>query len=163
AKVLWPGMGRASWTGSWRRAHDHNETINEEVLACASARPSCPTISPARSLAPRKDRSPASPSRSRTCTTSPASAPAAATPAWPAPQAPATANASVVQKLLDGGASIIGKTVCDEFFYSVAGVNAHYGTPVNPRAPGRIPGGSSSGSASAAAAGACDLAIGSDT
>jgi amidase len=45
----------------------------------------------------------------------------------------------------------------------VAGVNAHYGTPVNPRAPGRIPGGSSSGSASATAAGACDFALGSDT
>ncbi len=68
-----------------------------------------------------------------------------------------------VQKLLDAGATITGKTVCDEFFYSVAGVNAHYGTPVNPRAPGRLPGGSSTGSASAAASGACDIAIGSDT
>ena len=58
---------------------------------------------------------------------------------------------------------IIGKTVCDEFFFSVTGANAHYGTPVNPRAPGRLPGGSSSGSASAAAAGACDFALGSDT
>ena len=69
----------------------------------------------------------------------------------------------VVQKLLDAGATIIGKTICDEFFYSVAGINAHYGTPVNLRAPGRMPGGSSSGSAAAAAAGACDFALGSDT
>ncbi len=84
-------------------------------------------------------------------------------PDWLASQKPATANAAVVQKLLDAGASITGKTVCDEFFYSIAGVNAHYGTPVNPRAPGRLPGGSSSGSASAAASGACDVAIGSDT
>jgi amidase len=65
--------------------------------------------------------------------------------------------------LLLGGATIIGKTVCDEFFFSVTGANAHYGTPVNPRAPGRLPGGSSSGSAAATAAGACDFALGSDT
>ncbi len=84
-------------------------------------------------------------------------------PDWLAAQRPATQNASVVQKLLDAGATITGKTVCDEFFYSLAGVNAHYGTPVNPRAPGRLPGGSSSGSASAAASDACDFAIGSDT
>jgi amidase len=84
-------------------------------------------------------------------------------PDWLAAQRPAMRHASAVQKLLDAGATIIGKTICDEFFYSVAGVNAHYGTPVNPRAPGRIPGGSSSGSASAAAAGACDFALGSDT
>jgi amidase len=58
---------------------------------------------------------------------------------------------------------VIGKTVCDEFFFGVTGANAHYGTPVNPRAPGRLPGGSSSGSAAAAAAGACDFALGSDT
>jgi amidase len=84
-------------------------------------------------------------------------------PDWLAAQKPATKNAAVVQKLLDAGATITGKTVCDEFFYSIAGVNAHYGTPVNPRAPGRLPGGSSSGSASAAASDACDFAIGSDT
>jgi len=84
-------------------------------------------------------------------------------PDWLAAQTPARENASVVQKLLDAGATIIGKTICDEFFYSIAGVNSHYGTPNNPRAPGRLPGGSSSGSASAAASEACDIAIGSDT
>ncbi len=84
-------------------------------------------------------------------------------PDWLAAQKPASKNAVLVQKLLDAGATITGKTICDEFFYSIAGVNAHYGTPVNPRAPGRLPGGSSSGSASAAASDACDVAIGSDT
>ena len=82
---------------------------------------------------------------------------------WLAAQAPASKNAGAVQKLLDAGATVIGKTICDEFFYSVTGANAHYGTPVNPRAPDRLPGGSSSGSAVAAAAGACDVALGSDT
>lgn len=84
-------------------------------------------------------------------------------PDWLAAQQPAAKTAAAVQRLLDAGATVTGKTICDEFFYSVAGVNAHYGTPVNARAPGRIPGGSSSGSASAAASGACDFALGSDT
>jgi amidase len=87
----------------------------------------------------------------------------AGNPDWLAAQAPASRNAAAVQRLLDAGATIIGKTICDEFFYSVAGANAHYGTPANVRAPGRLPGGSSSGSAAAAAAGACDFSLGSDT
>lgn len=84
-------------------------------------------------------------------------------PEWLAASAPATANAAVVERLLNAGATIVGKTVCDEFFYSLAGINEHYGTPRNPRAPGRVPGGSSSGSAAAVAACACDFALGSDT
>jgi amidase len=84
-------------------------------------------------------------------------------PDWLAQQQPAARHAGAVQRLLDAGATIVGKTVCDEFFYSVAGANAHYGTPVNLRAPGRLPGGSSSGSAAATAAGVCDFALGSDT
>ena len=84
-------------------------------------------------------------------------------PTWLATHAPAASTSGCVQRLLDAGASVIGKTVCDEFFFSVTGANAHYGTPVNPRAPGRLPGGSSSGSASAVASGACDFALGSDT
>jgi amidase len=84
-------------------------------------------------------------------------------PEWLAAQAAAKSTAGAVRKLLDAGATVMGKTVCDEFFYSVTGANAHYGTPLNPRAPGRLPGGSSSGSASAAAAGACDIGLGSDT
>src|SRR4029077_14084974 len=84
-------------------------------------------------------------------------------PDWLAAQKPATAHAAAVKKLLDAGATVIGKTICDEFFYSVSGANAHYGTPTNLRAPGRMPGGSSSGSAAATAASACDFALGSDT
>jgi amidase len=84
-------------------------------------------------------------------------------PDWLAAQAPARAHAAAVRAILEAGATVIGKTVCDEFFYSVSGANAHYGTPINPRTPGRLPGGSSSGSASATAAGACDFALGSDT
>ncbi|HZP78203.1 MAG TPA: amidase [Pseudolabrys sp.] len=84
-------------------------------------------------------------------------------PDWLAAQQPATRNAGMVQAILDAGATITGKTVCDEFFFSVAGINAHYGMPVNPHAPGRMPGGSSSGSASATAANTCDFALGSDT
>jgi amidase len=84
-------------------------------------------------------------------------------PDWLAAQKSAPAHAAAVRKLLDAGATLIGKTICDEFFYSVSGANAHYGTPANLRAPGRLPGGSSSGSAAAAAAGVCDFALGSDT
>ncbi len=84
-------------------------------------------------------------------------------PAWRDAHPPAGEHAGAVRSLLDAGATIIGKTVCDEFFYSITGSNAHFGTPINPRSPDRIPGGSSSGSASATASGACDLAIGSDT
>ena len=84
-------------------------------------------------------------------------------PEWLAEQKPATRHAAVVEQIVAAGATITGKTICDEFFYSVAGVNAHYGTPTNLRAPGRIPGGSSSGSAAACGANACDFAVGSDT
>ena len=84
-------------------------------------------------------------------------------PTWLETHAPATTTAGAVQRILDAGATVIGKAICDEFFFSVTGANFHYGTPVNPRAPGRLPGGSSSGSASAVASGACDFALGSDT
>jgi amidase len=84
-------------------------------------------------------------------------------PTWLETHTPASKTAGAVQRVLDAGATVIGKTICDEFFFSVTGANAHYGTPVNPRAPGRLPGGSSSGSASAVASGACDFALGSDT
>jgi amidase len=84
-------------------------------------------------------------------------------PVWYERAEPANRHCSIVDALLEAGATIIGKTVCDEFFYSISGMNTHYGTPTNVRAPGRIPGGSSSGSAAAVAAGACDFAMGSDT
>lgn len=72
-------------------------------------------------------------------------------------------TAPAVQRLLDTGANLAGKTLTDELAWSLAGENAHYGTPENPEAPDRIPGGSSSGSASAVAGGAVDFAIGTDT
>jgi len=84
-------------------------------------------------------------------------------PEWLATHGPAARHSAPVQKILDAGVTITGKTVCDEFFYSVSGTNAHYGTPINARAPGRLPGGSSSGSAAACGAGLCDFALGSDT
>jgi amidase len=68
-----------------------------------------------------------------------------------------------VQTLLDAGASVVGKTITDEVSLGILGENAHDGTPLNPAAPGRVPGGSSSGSASAVAAKACDFALGTDT
>jgi amidase len=40
---------------------------------------------------------------------------------------------------------MVGKTITDELTRGILGENPHYGTPVNPRAPGRVPGGSSSG------------------
>ena len=74
-----------------------------------------------------------------------------------------TRHSWAVQTLLDAGASLIGKTITDEVSLGIVGENPFYGTPVNVRAPGRVPGGSSSGSAAAVAAGLCDTAIGTDT
>ena len=84
-------------------------------------------------------------------------------PDWLRTHAPATRTAPVVQRLLDAGADMLGKTQTDELTFSLNGENAHYGTPVNVNAPGRIPGGSSSGSAAAVAGGLVDFALGSDT
>jgi amidase len=72
-------------------------------------------------------------------------------------------HAWAVQKLLDAGATLVGKTITDEVSLGIMGENAFYGTPRNSRAPDRVPGGSSSGSAAAVAAGLCDLALGTDT
>jgi amidase len=84
-------------------------------------------------------------------------------PDWLRTHEPAATTAPVVQRLLDAGARLVGKTHTDELTWSLTGENAHYGTPVNVNAPGRIPGGSSSGSASAVAAAVVDFAVGSDT
>ena len=56
-----------------------------------------------------------------------------------------------------------GKTVTDELAFSLIGENHFYGTPLNPKAPDRVPGGSSSGSASAVACEIVDFALGTDT
>ena len=84
-------------------------------------------------------------------------------PDWLRTHGPATRTAPVVQRLLDAGAHLVGKTNTDELTWSLTGENAHYGAPVNVNAPERITGGSSSGSASAVAAGVVDFAVGSDT
>ncbi len=84
-------------------------------------------------------------------------------PHWKATHGPAESTAWVVQRLVDAGATMIGKTITDELTRGIFGENMHYGTPVNPRAPGRVPGGSSSGSASAVAGALTDFALGSDT
>ena len=84
-------------------------------------------------------------------------------PDWLATHDAATRTAAVVETLLAAGADMAGKTQTDELTYSLNGENAHYGTPVNVNAPGRIPGGSSSGSAAATAGKLVDFALGSDT
>jgi amidase len=75
----------------------------------------------------------------------------------------AAQHAAVVQALLDAGCGIVGKTTMHELAYGVTGINGWSGTPVNPRYPDRVPGGSSSGSAAAVAANLVDFALGTDT
>jgi amidase len=84
-------------------------------------------------------------------------------PDWLRTHEPATRTAPAVQLVLDAGAHVVGKAHTEEMAWSLTGENAHYGTPININAPGRIPGGSSSGSAAAVAAGLVDFALGSDT
>lgn len=88
---------------------------------------------------------------------------AAGNPQWLATHPVPTKSTPAVDRLRAAGAKLVGKTHTDELAWSLNGENAHYGTPVNPAAPGRIPGGSSSGSAAATAGGLVDFAIGSDT
>ena len=83
-------------------------------------------------------------------------------PDWLRTHPPAESTALVVRQLLDAGARMVGKTLTDELTYSLSGQNVHYGTPVNPAAPDRIPGGSSNGSVSAVAGGLADFALGTD-
>lgn len=84
-------------------------------------------------------------------------------PDWARSNPVPTRHAWAVQRLLDAGATLIGKTITDEVSLGIVGENAFFGTPVNSRAPDRVPGGSSSGSAAAVAAGLCDTALGTDT
>lgn len=80
-------------------------------------------------------------------------------------KAVAKKHAAIVERLLQAGAVVIGKTNMTEFAYSGLGINPHFGTPANPwdRTARRIPGGSSSGAAIAVADGMCCGAVGSDT
>ena len=76
---------------------------------------------------------------------------------------PATADAPCVAAARAAGARIVGKVNLHELAFGGTGINPHFGTPVNPLDPSRIPGGSSSGSAVAVATGEADVAIGTDT
>lgn len=87
----------------------------------------------------------------------------AGNPAWLQSHAAASVTSPLISALLEEGAQCVGRVQTDELAYSLNGQNIHYGTPVNPKAPDCIPGGSSSGSAVAVANGDCDFAIGTDT
>ena len=87
----------------------------------------------------------------------------AGNPAWLDQAAVETTTAWAVQQLLDAGADVAGIARTDEFAYSLAGTNAQYGTPPNPKAPRRISGGSSSGSSSAVSLGHASIGLGTDT
>jgi len=76
---------------------------------------------------------------------------------------PAANDAPVVASAREAGARIVGKTSLTELGWSPNGVNHWSGTPVNPRDPRRLPGGSSSGSAVAVARGEADVSFGTDT
>lgn len=84
-------------------------------------------------------------------------------PDWARRHGPALGHAWIVARLLDAGATITAKTTTVELAFGLEGRNIHYGTPINPKAPDRLPGGSSSGSAAMVAAGSAQVGIGSDT
>ncbi|KAK8712542.1 hypothetical protein V6N13_147779 [Hibiscus sabdariffa] len=84
-------------------------------------------------------------------------------PDWIRTHPAAVSTAPAIVDVLEGGATCVGKTVMDEMAYSINGENIHYGTPTNPCAPDRVPGGSSSGSAVAVGAGLVDFSLGTDT
>jgi amidase len=84
-------------------------------------------------------------------------------PDWASSHAAAAATAPAVAALLHAGARLVGKTTTVELAFGLTGENVWHGTPRNPRAPDRFPGGSSCGSAAAVAAGLAELALGSDT
>lgn len=87
----------------------------------------------------------------------------AGVPQYLAEAGTAAANAAAVGALLAAGADVQGIAQTDEFAYSIAGRNPHYGTPPNPAVPGGIPGGSSSGPAAAVALGQAGIGLGTDT
>jgi allophanate hydrolase len=75
----------------------------------------------------------------------------------------ADATAPAVERLLQAGAILVGKTNLDQFATGLVGTRSPYGVPRNPFDPSYIPGGSSSGSAVAVAAGLVSFALGTDT
>lgn len=87
----------------------------------------------------------------------------AGNPTWLEHASDERQHAWAVGRLLAAGADVVGIARTDEFAYSLAGTNAHYGSPPNPSAPGHIPGGSSSGSATAVSSGRVSIGLGTDT
>ncbi|MCM2130755.1 amidase [Larsenimonas rhizosphaerae] len=87
----------------------------------------------------------------------------AGNPDWLATHPVPQSSSPVIATLLNAGCHLTGKTLTDELAYSLNGANIHYGTPTNPSAPDRLPGGSSSGSAVAVARGEADIGLGTDT
>lgn len=75
----------------------------------------------------------------------------------------ATQHAAVVENILDQDCQIIGKANLHELAFGITGLNGYTGSPINPKYPHLIPGGSSSGSATSVAEKICDFSIGTDT
>ncbi|MGE0420527.1 MAG: amidase [Acetobacteraceae bacterium] len=84
-------------------------------------------------------------------------------PDWAATHPCPVASAPIVTALSQAGAFMAGKTRTHELAYGLTGENVWHGTPINPAAPDRFPGGSSCGSAAAVAGALVDFALGSDT
>lgn len=74
-----------------------------------------------------------------------------------------TTDAVAVERLLSDGANVVGKANMEPWAFGPTGEHSEYGTPINPTAPDRVPGGSSSGSGAAVAGELVDFALGTDT
>jgi len=85
------------------------------------------------------------------------------TVACPALSRVADESAPMVDRLVQAGALLVGKTNMDQLASGLVGARSPYGTPLNPFSAAMIPGGSSSGSAVAVATGQVSFALGTDT